>query len=272
MPSARAKRYAFNALLAVVWLGIPVFCVMAFYPAWAEAREGVRELDGAQAKLSTWVRQGNLPTRTKIEAAENYGEGLFAEYESVVSYFRRRDKMLERALLETYTGDPRHVEFKYKALKEQLKARGHYALAENAFRTAFMPEYRWEAPTLMPSPDEFESLEKKACVAETLIGLLGGGQPCVVGHIEVSDPVSTVPENTVADFTGSDEEEPFVSYVIWPAEVHFLAPFGQTGALVSRLTDPPDDFPPIVLRGLQIEARDAVQVIVVARVGVLDFN
>jgi hypothetical protein len=218
------------------------------------------------------VRQGNLPTRTKIEAAQNYRDGLFAEYESVESYFRRRDKMLERPLLETYTGDPRHVEFKYKELKEQLKARGRYSLAEGAFRSSFMPEYRWEAPTLVPSPDEFESLEKKACVAEVLIGLLGGGQPCVVGHIEVADPLSTIPENSVVDFTGTDEAEPFVSYVIWPAEVHFLAPFGQAGALLSRLTDPPDEFPPIVLRGLHVEAHDNIQVMVAARVGVLDFN
>jgi hypothetical protein len=272
MASARAKRYTFNVLLALVWLGIPIFLVKVFYPDWVYARDGIRELETAQTQLSTWVRKGNLPTRTKIEAAEDYADGLFGEYESAESYFRRRDAMLERPLLETYTGDPRHVEYKYKEVKEQLKARGRYSLAADAFRVPFMPEYAWEAPTRVPPREEFESLEKKACVAEVLVARLGGGQPAVVGHVGVFEPVETVPEGTVADFEDSEDVEPFISYVIWPAEVHFLAPFPYCGALLSRLTGPPDDYPPIVLYGVDVEARDATQVMVVARVGVLDFN
>lgn len=272
MPSARTKRWAFTGALALVWLGIPVFAIMVFFGDWVRTRDAVDQLQAAQTKLSTWVKQGNLPTRTKIEAAENYRDGLFDEYESVESYFKRRDEMLERPLLATYQGDPRQVKIKYMELKEQLKARGRYRLAENVFRTEFMPAYRWEAPTLVPDRSEFESLEKKACIAESLVSLLSGGQPCVVGHVSVSDPVPTVPQDTIADFEGGDDTEPFLSYVIWPAEVHFLAPFAQTGALLARLSAPPPEYPAIVVRGLHVEAHDQRQVVVAVRVGVLDFN
>jgi hypothetical protein len=272
MPSARTKSWAFNGLLGAVWLGIPVFVVMVFFGDWVATRDAVDQLEAAQVKLGTWVKQGNLPTRTKIDAATNYRDGLFAEYDSVESYFKRRDEMLERPLLATYQGDPRQVKIKYMELKEQLRARSRLRLADNVFRAEFMPPYRWEAPTLTPSRDEFDSLEKKACVAEALVALLCTGQPCIVGHVSVGEPIPTVPEDTIADFEGSDDTEAFLSYVIWPAEVHFMVPFAQAGAMLGRLSAPPTEYPPILIRGLEVEARDARNLVVVAHVGMLDFN
>jgi hypothetical protein len=265
MLSGRAKRYTFNVILAIVYVGIPAFVAIVLYPAMSSASAAVRELTDARDQLGDWISKAPPPTETQIEIERSYRDAMVAEYAQAQSYFLRRDALLERDLLDTYTGDPRTVKFKYLEFKERARARAHFPGGSSAVRYDLMEPYRWEQATLVPDREHFESISKKTCVADVLISLVAEKQPTLLTAITVGDRIPVKPDADTADDVA-------VRYDIWPATVRFTVHFSRLSSVLDALSTPPDRMPCVLVRRLDIVGRPQKQVDVLAAVSVLDFR
>lgn len=252
---AKAKSHTFNVVLAVVCIGVPVFGALCLYPAVARSAAEVAELQKSQETLSRWLRKITLPTETRIEAEQNYRAGLQAEYERIRSYYEGRNAMLNRGLLDTYTGDPVRVKLKYEELKGQLAAKARYDSTKALTNLPFMPLYPWEATGKVPSSQDLKLVEKKACIADALVGLFANN-PCAVAQIAVGEPPGA------ASQTGSagEAETAAVRFDHWPVTVDLVARFRQLAVVLDRVVASPPAFPCLILRGLSFEAAPDGQV------------
>jgi hypothetical protein len=246
---AKAKAYTFNAVLAVVCIGIPVFGALCLYPVVTRSDAEVAELHKAQETLSRWLRKTTLPTETLIEAARNYKAGLQADYERVRSYYEGRNAMLNRGLLDTYTGDPVRVKLKYEELKGQLAAKARYDSTKALSNLPFMPPYAWDAAGKVPSPQDLRLVEKKACIADAVVALLANN-PCAVAQIAVGEPAGAADETGGAAEAGT----PAARFDRWPVTVDLVARFRQLAVVLDRVVASPAAFPCFVLRGLSFDA------------------
>lgn len=244
---AKAKAYAFNAVLAVVYIGIPVFGALCLYPAVARSDGEVAELQRAQDTLGRWSHKATLPTETRIEVERNYKAGLQADYEQILSYYQGRNAMINRGLLDTYTSDPVRVKLKYEELKGQLAAKARYDSTKALSNLPFMPPYGWEGPGKTPSPQDLKLIEKKACIADAVINLLANN-PCAVAQIAVGEPPGAGNETPEA------AETPAVRFDHWPVTVQLIVRFRQLAVVLDRVVASPPTFPCFVLRGLSLEA------------------
>lgn len=271
--AARLKRYGLNLLLALVWIGIPVFAVLALYPVVVDWRDRTEELDGAQGALGRWLHAVSLPTQTRIEQERAYTEGMRAECARARTYYQGRDLLLERSLLDTYTRDPVQVKLKYMRLKADLESKGHYEEARDFVRKPFMPPYAWEQPAQKPQQAAFQAIEKGACIADILVDTLMSAGPCAIGHIKVGDPLEPSERGAEAGVgapAAQAEGEP--GWVMWPVELEFVAPFSSVGTVLGKLTTPPSRCPPVLVHSLRVAGLDRGRAVVSVGLRVLDFD
>jgi hypothetical protein len=265
MLSGRAKRYIFNAILGIVYLGIPVFVGVVLFPAMSSASGAVRDLTEARDQLGDWISKAPPPTETQIEVEQSYRDAMVAEFAQAESYFRRRSTPLGRDLLDTYAGDPRAVKFKYMEFKARARARAHFPQGTGAGRYDLIEPYRWEQATLVPDKAQFESISKKACIADVLLSLIGERQPTRVASISVGERIPVEPDPAVADDVA-------VRYDVWPATVRFTVHFSRLSAVLDALSTPSDRLPCVLVRKLEILGRPQSEVEVLAELSVLNFR
>ena len=274
--AAKLKRYGLNLLLALVYLGMPVFAVVALYPVMVAWRDRTEELDKAQGALGRWLYAVSLPTQTRIEQERAYTEGMRAECARARSYYQGRDLLLERSLLDTYTGDPVQVKLKYMRLKAELESKGHYEEAREFIRRPLMPPYPWEQPAQKPQRADLKSIEKRACIADILVGTLMSAGPCAIGHIGVGDPLEPSEGAAEADVGGLDgpaaQAEGEAGWVMWPVELQFVAPFSSVGTVLGKLITPPSRCPPMLVHSLRVAGLDGGRAVVSVGLRVLDFD
>ena len=290
--SAKLGRYVLHALLAALYLGIPVFVVLCIYPVVVNWRDRTGDLAKAQRDLHRWLRSVSLPTETRLESEQAYTDAMWAEHDAVRSYYERRDSVLERSVVSTETGDPMQVKLAYQRLKRDLERTARYAEAREFIHKPFMPEYPWEEPAKTPPREQFPIIQKKAAIAAMLVRRLSEGQSCAIGHLAVfqpRDPEAAADEAQSAEATpagadaapgqpppaGAEADEagggPF-RYVVWPATVEFVAPFSRIGALLDGLTTAPSSQPCVVLQAVHLEGLRDGQVLANVTLGVLDFE
>lgn len=269
--AARVKRYVFNAILALVYIGIPVFGVLAFYPVVADWHDRSRELTEAESALARWLRSMALPTQARVEHERSYTEAMQAEHGRARGYYESRDRLLERSLLDSHSGDPVQVKLKYADLRTALARR---ARCPDVRR--FMPSYSWEGPTEEPKRSDLKAIEKRACIAEVLVDMLGAGAGSVIDSIAVGNPfppsalVPASPEDEGQAAPPPDGEAP--AYVFWPVELVFEAPFQNAGELLNCLATPPGRFPPMLIHSLHLTGLPAGRVRLTVGLRVMDFD
>lgn len=262
----KAKRYAFNTFLALVYLGIPVFAVLAFYPVMLANAEALAELEKAEQTLGVWLGKGRIPTQTRIQAELDYKEGMQAEIERITNYYKHRDGLLECSSLDTYTKDPIHVKLQYQKLKQELAAKARHERTAQVFRTAFMPPYAWEEPQRKPRVEDFDAIQKRACIAESLVRILCTRNPCHIGQLAIGEPARRDDEELAAARAAG------LGYVRRPVTVDCLIWFRQLGATLDSLTAPPAGSPCVVLRSLEFRPSIRDHVAVHMEFDVLDFE
>lgn len=266
MPSAKTKRHLFNALLAAIYIGVPIFAATQLYPVLISNRADVADLNKAERILGRWLHMTVIPTQTRIDTEQQYRDGMRGEYGRVIGYLRQRSSMLNRGLLDTYSGDPVHVKLKYQQLRQELEQKGRYEQARTALRKPFMPVYEWEEPARTPAREDFEVIEKKACIAEVLVGLLARS-PCAIGHLAVGDPFRPTGEPTDEEAEGAAG-----GYVVWPVTLELLAPFRQLALVLDKVATPSANGPCVIIHNLHLEAAGREQVTVKLALSVLDFE
>jgi hypothetical protein len=267
MLPARAKRYAFNALLTAMYLGLPAFFVMVLYPLMLTNKQALEDLDKAERSLAVWSKRPVLPTQTRIESELRYKKGMEAEIEHLVNYYQHRDAMLERDVLEAYTKDPIHVKLQYGNLKAELARKARHERTRQVLRRELLDQYPWEGAAGEPRLQDFALINKRACIAEAMVEMLCARSPCHIGHITIGAPVSLEDEPTRAAARAAG-----LSYVTWPVKVECLIWFRQLGRTLARFAAAPTSHPCAVLRS--VEVSPSVGGHVVARLGidVLDFQ
>jgi hypothetical protein len=271
MLAPKVKRYLFNAVLGVLYLGMPIFFVTALYPVLAAARGGTAELAQAQEMLGKWLHNVALPTRTRIAMEQRFKEGMTAETTRVRDYLVHRDAMLERDLLGAYRKDPQLLKFSYKKFKDDLAQKARYAAAKDLMaNTPFMPEYDWEKqPAKTPAESDFPIIGKKACIADAIVGMLAP-VPCSVGQVAVGQPPAEPAKEE--DAPSEPEQGGVLAYRRWPVSVQLLVQARNLGAVLDRLTTPPADYPCMALRAIRLDATERNQFIARLSLEVLDFQ
>jgi hypothetical protein len=265
MPVAELVRYVVNGVLAAVYLGMPIFAVEALYPVLTRNKDEVAELHTAQRMLGLWLSQGNLPTQTRIESELAYTEGMRMEHERLRSYFWGRNGMLERSLLDTHSGYPAEVKLRYRKFKAELQRRAQFELAQGDPAEGLLPVYPWEKQGQEPSASGFALMEKRACIADALVGLLSS-PTCALGHVAVGGPPV---ESEEAEMEAEDRP---LRHVAWPVTVRLLMPFHDLPEVLNRVVAPPARYPCVVLRALRVEAAATDQVSVQLSLDVLEFG
>ncbi|MHC5033783.1 MAG: hypothetical protein ACYTFZ_01940 [Planctomycetota bacterium] len=265
MSVAKLARYVVNSVLAAVYVGMPIFAVEVLYPVLARNRNDVAELRTAQRMLGLWLSQENLPTQTRIQSELAYTEGMRVEYERLCSYFRRRNGMLERSLLDTPSGYPAEVKLRYQKFKADLEERARLELAQTDPTVGLLPAYPWEKQGRPPPKSTFALMEKRACIADALVGLLSSST-CALGHVAVGGPPSQSDEVKM-----EAEDEP-LRYVRWPVTVRLLTPFHDLPEVLNRIVAPPSRYPCVVLRAVRVEAVATNRVAVQLSLDVLEFG
>ena len=266
------KRYAFNLILALVGVGIPVFAVLVFYPVMADWHDRAAELTEAEIVLGRWLRAMELPTRTRVDTESRYTAAMAAEYGRAHSYYQSRDRLLERSILDSHTDDPVRVKLTYLDLRADLAKKGRCPSDKG-----FMPSYAWERPKQAPLRSEFKTIEKQACIADVLVGLLAPAGPCLITKIAISDPVEPFEASAEEGFDGFDTqgmgiEEEAPGYVLWPVDLEFEAPFVDVGTLLATLAAPSDRYPPMLMHSLGLKGLEKGRVAVHVGLRVLDFD
>jgi hypothetical protein len=265
MPVAKLARYMVDGVLAAVYLSMPIFAVEALYPVLSRNRDEVAELHTAQRMLGLWLSQGNLPTQTRVESELAYTEGMRVEHEQLRSYFWGRNGMLERSLLDTHSGYPAEVKLRYRKLKAELQRRAQFEFAQADPAEGLLPAYPWEKQEQQPPESDFALMEKRACIADALVGLLSS-PACALGHVAVGGPPMQSDE---AEMEAADKP---LRYVSWPVTVKLLTPFHDLPEVLNRVVASPPRYPCVVLRALRVEAVATDQVAVQLSLDVLDFG
>jgi len=266
--SARRRRYLFNAVLGLVGLGIPVFAALGLYPAMADWRDRSRELAEAEESLARWLRTAALPTQTQIDAERRFTAALAEEIERTRGFYRSRDRMLERNILDSLSGDAMAVKLKYVDLRAALAAR---ARCPNPRK--FLPVYPWEAPRQVPPRSDFKSIEKRACIVDVLVSLLAPVGSCAVDQIVVGDPVRPAPEQ--AAFSEGWQEpgdDDAVDYAYWPVDLQASVSFPFAGAALAALATPDGRSPLLLIHSLRVTGADGDTVTLQVGLRVLDFD
>ncbi len=275
MPSTKIKRRLFTALTILLYVGMPVFGALQLYPAMLGARADVAELAGAEATLGRWVLMTELPTQTRVDVVRGYKEGMAEEYGRVVSYFRQRNANLDRSLLDTASGDPVNVRIKYDRLKQVLKSRADNSVTQGSGARDFMPPHPWEKPGGLPPRKDFEMLEKKAAIADLIVGLLGR-TAAAVGFLAIGDPVE--PDGTPVDDLAARRaqvqaaESEGLDYIVWPVRVEMVAVFSRLGPTLNALVSPAARRPCMLVHGLEVKAAGSGACDVTVNLGVLEFD
>ncbi|MCK4375859.1 MAG: hypothetical protein KAX19_11035, partial [Candidatus Brocadiae bacterium] len=122
-----------------------------------------------------------------------------------------------------------------------------------------------------PAREDFELIEKKACIAEVLVGLLARS-PCAIGHLAVGDPLRPTGEPTDEEAEASEAEGAAGGYVVWPVTVELLAPFRQLALVLDKVATPSANGPCVIIHNLHLEAAGRQQVTVKLALSVLDFE
>lgn len=266
MLSARTKTVGFTALLGAVLIGAPIFGALCLYPVMATNRSEVAELEQAQVMLGRWLRSITIPTETRIESERNYKAALQAEYDRVLNYYRARNALLERPLLEAYSNDPVRVKLKYEELKRQLETKARRQTSVAMSNKPFMPAYPWEQPGRTPTRPELTLIERRTCIADVIVNLMASSGYISVQQLTIGEAVA--PGATAG---AAQEDKGAVLYSTWPVTVEVVTAFRQVAVVLDKIVTPPPNAPCILIRSIDLSATGAGQVSIKLALDVLDF-
>lgn len=262
MLSLRARRTVFSAIVVVVWVSAIAFSA---YSVLGEAKHvhglymAVRDGNKRLTKLRT---SRSFPNKALINAFNELKAQKATEVGQCSEYYMRASRPLAERILRSFVADPIELRMNYKAWRERMEA--------IAGKPNFMETYAWEKEGGKPSPGEFQTIEKRTCVHDAVIRILGGRAT------EISD--IKVGERTAGPAPEKLAGSQVARHWVYPVTVTFKAPFSKLGAIVDLLVttrrdrdeiDVPAAF--VVIRTLDVTNPASGTVKVTAELDILDF-